>query len=602
MTLFLRLAAMLWLLLAGSAHAAIAIGDGQVSAPAGQALQYLRDDTHRLSLADVRGLPASAWDRNQADIFNQGYSSATWWLRVEVRNDRADSDRQLLEIAYPVLDDLEVWVFDGARLDSHFPLGERLPFATRPLRHRNFLIPLHLAPGATETVLMRVRSTSAIQLPVTLWQADAHGAQDQSRLIWHGVYFGTLAVMAIYNLFVFLVLRDRTYLYYVLCVLSMGTFLGSLNGLAFQYLWPTATTWTNQALNVLLSSVVLFGAFFATRLLRLREHLPLLHHGMLGLAVLAGLIITATLVTPEANFIRTVIVVAFISCLVLLVAGVLRWRQGDSTARLYTFAWSAWLFGGILLALNKFGLLPQNAFTENAVQFGSAIEVILLSFALAERINVERQLRFEAQHLALATQRQANETLELRVQERTEALEDANRQLAELSTTDALTGLRNRRHLDERLREEFTRCHRHRHSLAVLLLDIDHFKRFNDTHGHAVGDDCLRQVAIALRDCLRDTTDHFARYGGEEFCVLLPETDAEGARIVAERVRQAVATLPFEVNGRRVPVTVSVGVAAQVPERIDGEAALVAAADAALYLSKGEGRNCVTVAGAAASV
>ena len=149
---------------------------------------------------------------------------------------------------------------------------------------------------------------------------------------------------------------------------------------------------------------------------------------------------------------------------------------------------------------------------------------------------------------------------------------------------------------DEALRDECARSHRRGRSLAVLLMDIDHFKRFNDTFGHQVGDECLRQVAAVLADCVRAPTDRVARYGGEEFCMVLPETDVEGACAVAERIRAAIEQMEFCVAGERVPVTMSVGVAAQVPDLADQVRHLLNRADAALYQSKADGRNRVTVA------
>jgi diguanylate cyclase len=287
----------------------------------------------------------------------------------------------------------------------------------------------------------------------------------------------------------------------------------------------------------------------------------------------------------------------------------LRWRDGSLSARYYTVAWSALLGGGVILALNKFHILPKNGFTEYAVQIGSALEVILLSFALAERINQERRMRFDAQQEALTTERelrqareealtiqkQATESLEQRVKERTTELEDLNRRLEELSATDQLTGLKNRRYLDQTLAEEFARCCRYGHTLAVLLMDIDHFKSFNDTYGHLIGDECLKDVAHCVRKGLRWPSDRAARYGGEEFCVVLPETDNEGALTVAERIRRNVESLNFTVNEKQVPVTISIGVAVLVPTTNLSVEYLLEAADHALYKSKETGRNRVTV-------
>lgn len=594
--------------------AGVVLGAEDRSHVVAQELHYFRDDSGRLGLSEVLALPAGDWRQNQADVFSHGYNGAAWWLRFDVTRAADYRDRPLLEIAYPVLDHVELWLLADGQVQAHHVMGDKQAFSERPIAHRYFLVPLQLQPEKHYTVVMRVRSTSSIQVPLTLWQERAHGDHDQLRLMGQGIYFGCMLVMVLYNLFIFLIVGDRNYLYYVMYVLCMPLFLASLNGVAFQYLWPGATTWNDQAIIVALSGTVLFGCLFISRFLELRDNLPRFVPVLRGLAAAGTLLIVASFFLPYALLIRLIIVVAVLACLCGLVVGLLRWRQGDASARFYTIAWSSMLLGGIVLALNKFQVLPQNFITENATQLGSAIEVILLSFALAERINLERRLRFRAQEVALESerlarqaqaealeaQRQANEMLELRVAERTEALEEANRKLAELSATDQLTGLKNRRFLDSVLREEFVRCYRYGHSIAVLLLDIDHFKRFNDSYGHLVGDDCLRSVAGALKDAVRWPVDRVARYGGEEFCVVLPETDAEGARVVADRIRHAVEALEFEVEGRRVPVTVSVGVAAIVPVCAETSHLLVSEADRALYQAKADGRNRVAIAAATA--
>src|SRR5690606_6268012 len=218
-----------------------------------------------------------------------------------------------------------------------------------------------------------------------------------------------------------------------------------------------------------------------------------------------------------------------------------------------------------VLALTKFHILPRNLFTDSATQIGSLLEVALLSFALAERINQERAMRYQAQQQALDTQFRATEALERRVAERTRELEIANRKLHELSATDALTGIKNRGHLDRYLQQEVSRALRYQHPLTVILIDVDHFKPINDTYGHLVGDDCLREIARRIAAESRWPSDLAARYGGEEFCMVLPETDAEGARIVAERIRQQVEATPVTTEIGALYLTVSLGVFNGIP-------------------------------------
>lgn len=193
----------------------------------------------------------------------------------------------------------------------------------------------------------------------------------------------------------------------------------------------------------------------------------------------------------------------------------------------------------------------------------------------------------------------ANAGLEQKVEERTQALSEAKRQLEERATqleqlarSDALTGLGNRMAAAERLTAEYQRFHRSRAPYSVLLLDTDHFKRVNDNHGHAVGDQVLQQIAAALQGAAR-TTDFAARYGGEEFLLLLPDTDAEGALVLAERVRAAVSAASNTVAGM---VTVSIGAATARDDDATHET-IVQRADEALYRAKANGRNRVEGAG-----
>lgn len=186
-------------------------------------------------------------------------------------------------------------------------------------------------------------------------------------------------------------------------------------------------------------------------------------------------------------------------------------------------------------------------------------------------------------------------SLERRVAQRVEALGEANERLVRLSNTDPLTGLSNRRHLDEALADRWRGAAGTQQHLAVLMIDIDVFKKYNDRYGHQAGDQCLRSVAAALRECVRTVDDVVARYGGEEFIVVLPRTDCVAAGQVAQRIRDAVLALgqPHEDSPHGV-VTVSVGVAAAIPSGQDGPGDLVEQADRNLYEAKRSGRNRVT--------
>lgn len=182
--------------------------------------------------------------------------------------------------------------------------------------------------------------------------------------------------------------------------------------------------------------------------------------------------------------------------------------------------------------------------------------------------------------------------VQAQLEAKTQALEAANAHLANaietlhrISTQDGLTGVSNRRHFDDTLARECRRATRSRAPLSLLMVDVDHFKAFNDQYGHQAGDEFLRRIAHALRDSVHRAADLVARYGGEEFGVLLPETNEADARLLAETVRESIAA---------TGVTVSIGVATLIPERDQNTCEeLVRIADAALYDAKRAGRNCV---------
>jgi diguanylate cyclase (GGDEF)-like protein len=193
---------------------------------------------------------------------------------------------------------------------------------------------------------------------------------------------------------------------------------------------------------------------------------------------------------------------------------------------------------------------------------------------------------------ALARERAS---LEERVHERTYALKEANEQLAAQSRIDSLTGLANRRHFDEVIKTEFRRLKRSGTALSLIMLDVDHFKNYNDAHGHVAGDDCLRRVGALINGMVNRSTDLAARYGGEEFAIVLPETDSGGAAVLAERIRRELANLgiPHAASAVADHVTASLGVVTVAASELTAVQDVIALADEQLYKAKSGGRNRV---------
>ncbi|RJX31353.1 MAG: diguanylate cyclase [Oxalobacter sp.] len=197
----------------------------------------------------------------------------------------------------------------------------------------------------------------------------------------------------------------------------------------------------------------------------------------------------------------------------------------------------------------------------------------------------------------IKSMQQRNHDLEAIVAERTQALERANRKLEELSNTDGLTGIANRRYFDRILQQEWNRAKRAGHTISLLMIDVDHFKRFNDNYGHLAGDACLQTFAQEMAKVARRGGELAARYGGEEFVMLLPDAAERDAVEIGRRIQEAVLSLDIPgVHLLPGTVTISIGIASRIPSKHENPASLVQQADRALYEAKRAGRNVIRTA------
>jgi diguanylate cyclase (GGDEF)-like protein len=238
-------------------------------------------------------------------------------------------------------------------------------------------------------------------------------------------------------------------------------------------------------------------------------------------------------------------------------AGVYAWIQGNRAARFYLLGTASGLLGSIASTAVNNGLLPYHFLSLSAYEIGIFLDSTLLSFAIADRM---RQVELERRHAV------------------------------HLAQTDPLTVLLNRRGFEEHAERELVRARRYNRPLAVVVLDIDHFKRVNDRHSHAGGDVVLLEIAHCLQQGAR-VSDLVGRWGGEEFILLLPETDLTEAAQLAERLRLGIAGRRIAFGGEEIPCTASFGVAGLAPS--DTLDSLIHRADTLLYRAKEQGRNRV---------
>ena len=358
------------------------------------------------TLDDICSKGTGPWVVNTAENINFGYTDSVCWVRAGLVNRSSKPLRFLVEIGYPLLDYVHTFVVRENSRESWI-MGDKKPYRERPVDHPCFITPVQLAPGEQLMFYARIKTTSSMQIPLHLYSPGHYLDSKQFFMMLQGLYYGSMVIMALYNFFLFLSVRESDYLYYVLYVAFQCLFLASVNGLAFKYFWPEAIRWNDQVIVATLGVMLFSGNFTAIRFMKLTKsngkgYTALL---MLGLASLA-----VTVMSGILPFRAGVLVSAFLA-VVSFMAGIplalTRWYRGFAPARFFSLAWISLACGVFVLVFNKLGLMPRNFITENSTQIGSVLQVMLLSFALADRLNTEKKEKIEAQNQALEEERNA---------------------------------------------------------------------------------------------------------------------------------------------------------------------------------------------------
>lgn len=568
-------------------------------------VDVLEDPSAQLTLADVQSPTVAArFVGNQPDstAFALGFTRSSYWMRLTLHNPSDTDIKRMLDVDNPRISSVQLHWQDAQGEYHAIHTGSDTPFATRAYPNRGFVFPLTLPARSEQTVYLRVASTVGLLVPLQLWTEPAFHAHERSDYVVQAWYFGIATAMVLFNLMLFIALRDRIYLLYVVFVATTVFTLAVKNGIAVEFLGGAAWLGSNVAYYSGASLGLSALLMFMRRMLGTRELLPRTDIVTQGVAVFYLLTpLVYALALPAVS--QAAIVANLLSALFIAGVGLVCALRRQRSAYFFVGAFGMLMLGGAMTTLRAMGVVPTNEFTVDGMQLGSALEMLLLAFALADRYNSLRKAKAQAQQDLLQVQeklvqtlRSSEHELELRVAQRTEELVVLNNRLEALSLTDGLTGVANRRRFDTVLQQEWARAQRHGHPLALAMLDVDWFKHYNDHYGHPAGDECLSQIAQALQRSVCRTGDLVARYGGEEFVFIAPATDGASALGMAQKVAQAVQALALpHAMSPLGQLSVSIGVAAWVPAPDGAPEALVEAADTALYQAKKQGRNQVVL-------
>ena len=543
------------------------------------------DAFRRLADAEFRPLPDGKSEF--------GFQSGAFWFHVSVLNTDVNETRWLLLQQYALSDYIDVYARYPDGHITHQAGGDHIPFEARSIRdrHPNFL--LDLPVGQPVDILVRVKSESSMQVPLALITPAAFAGLARDAQFAIGIYYGILLALFFYNLVLWLMLRDASYLWYLFHLTAFGLVLFTLNGLGFEYLWPHLPWLADRSVPLSICLALIGMQQFSRSFLELKQRWPrgnLVSLTLIGFFVLLGI---ASLKLPYRISTPIAAIAVLLGVLWIVAASLVVIRRGYMPARLFLLAWAVFLLGTASFTLIAFGVLPKTFVTEYGVQIGSALEMLLLSIALGNRY---ASLRRENDRITSEANQKLERTVAQRTQEVRSALvqlEEAHGRLRDSSRRDGLTGLYNRAYFHETFEKLLNDAAQSRSELSLLMIDLDHFKAINDRHGHLAGDECLRFTSHRIGKMLRTSDALLARFGGEEFVVALPGHDLHKAVEVAESLRRCLVEGPCIAQGHSIRISASIGVHTISAGSIKDTATALEIADRALYAAKANGRDCV---------
>ncbi|MCL1068868.1 diguanylate cyclase [Shewanella olleyana] len=535
------------------------------------------------------------------------------WVSFSIYNPN-DQLSRIIALDNPLLDSVKLFHLINNQLQHVELMGDTIPFKQRPLQSNLFLYPFDIKPGELHTFYLKVNNRGSLNLPLVLWSKNDFSHAIEAQSLTNGFQIGILIAIGMFSLFIALASGSFSYSYYSGYVICLTIIVASIHGIAFQYLWPNLPTLQQLAIPMLIPLALAFALMFTEKVMQLKYHSKRML--LLG-RYLAVYCILLSLVISFLDFKLTlyllsisVIVISFI----LIIFSLIQVFNKTKNARLHAVGRiglfiSSLLSGLIYLGYIDWGILPQTP-----AMVGLTFEVVTMAAVLAMRYNDERKAKLQMQQKALEQAKRlqqnrdealraeadANERLEQMVAQRTLELEvtlrelnEANQKLTQQNSIDSLTGVKNRSAFDLRLNAEGRISRRQQTPLAILMVDIDKFKAINDEHGHLAGDHSIKVIATTISDFLKRPTDLVSRFGGEEFAIILPNTDSEGAMLLAENIRVAISELSIDWEDNPIPLYVSIGVSATIIETDDHPTLLLEQADKALYQAKRSGRNQV---------
>ena len=398
----------------------------------GQSVSILEDPGKRLDIQSVR--KATGFIQSQTEVPNFQLSESAFWLRFTIRNQSSD-DHLLLSLEYPTLDVCEFYYPVNGAYNAE-KLSDKNSFSKRKYKHQDFMFDVNIPKDSTATFYLKVQSNEEMVLPLVLGTPQKTAETKLTRDLAWGILVGILLVMILYNIFVFISTRDISYLYYVLYALFIALTQTSLSGYTYRFIFPNSPELFSMGIIIFNAIAGIAFSLFAQSFLDIKERMPLMSKVFKFIIVLYASTIIVRLLGFALISYRMTDISALVVTVSIYVVIIRLSLKGYRSAKYFLLAWTMFFAGVVLFVLRNLGVLPYNSYTNYTMPIGAAFEVILLSLALADRINVFKAEKEKSQEETVRVLqenekiiREQNIVLELKVNERTIELSESNHEL-----------------------------------------------------------------------------------------------------------------------------------------------------------------------------
>ena len=392
-------------------------------------IQILTDPDHSLSINDLIKGEAKNNFKPVSVVGNSfGFSKAAYWVRFTVHFDKTLNDTILLQLEYPQIDNVRLFVPDGRGGFSERITGDMLPFSSREINHRSYLFQLPEHKGESRTYYMRLYTEGSMQIALSLWIPSAFIEHVDVTNLMLGGYFGTMLLLLLAAFISYLKIRDRLFLFYAAYLSSFLLFLLSLHGFSYQHLWPDSPLFAGRVTSVLMGFAIVFGLIFCGSFLQVWEGKHPRIKLVFNALIVSGIIgLLMSLFGSYATAVQFSTFAGLLTPLVILIAAISSLIKGYKPARYFLVAFFILLLGVFVATLLEFGFMPRSFVTVYAMQIGSLFEIILLGYALMDRIDLLRDEKEQAlekastdlSHLNNGLKARTKQLLESEVQLRT---------------------------------------------------------------------------------------------------------------------------------------------------------------------------------------